>query len=201
MLGKADDLIAQVPPDTRLRAGLRLLQDFFDGRFPELARRVASLKVGESDRIPVDGDDMFILIQCYEPRTREKGRFEAHKRYTDLQSLSAGQEWIEVCDARAQRGLPEFDANGNIYFPLADQARSCLRLSFGTVAVLFPNDAHAPCLRVEGTDHSLVRKVAVKIKDALWPESSPRQETLECEKPLRREEAVPARTRSARPLR
>ena len=45
----------------------------------ELARRLANLKVGESDRIPVDGDDMFILIQCYEARPREKGRFEAHQ--------------------------------------------------------------------------------------------------------------------------
>ena len=168
MLGKADDLIAQVPPDTRLRAGLRLLQDFFEGRSHELARRVAGLKVGESDRIPVDGDNMFILIQCYEARLRAKGRFEAHQRYTDLQSLSAGHEWIEVCDVQAQRGLPEFDANGNIYFPLADQVRSCLRLSPGDVAVLFPRDAHAPCLRVEG-DSQLVRKVAVKVRDALLP--------------------------------
>ncbi len=61
---------------------------------------------------------MFILIQCYEQRQRAKGRFEAHQRYTDLQSLSAGHEWIEVCDVQAQRGLPEFDDNGNIYFPL-----------------------------------------------------------------------------------
>ncbi len=41
--------------DTRLFAGLGLLRDFFDGRSSELARRVARVKVGESDRIPVAG--------------------------------------------------------------------------------------------------------------------------------------------------
>jgi len=104
--------------------------------------------------------------------------FEAHERYTDLQSLGAGAEWIEVCDVRAQHGLPQFDANGNIYFPLADQARSCLRLGAGDVAVLFPRDAHAPCLRVEN-DGQLVRKIAVKVRDALLPISPESRRNLD----------------------
>jgi beta-galactosidase beta subunit len=65
-----------------------------------------------------------------------------------------------------QAALPAYDAKGNIFLPLGTAAHSRLLLEAGDLAVLFPNDAHAPCLRVEEGKDELVRKIVVKVKDA-----------------------------------
>lgn len=101
----------------------------------------------------------------------ELGRSEIAIQYAIEFSLPT-TEWIDVCDLPTQINLPPFDAKGNVFFPLGTAARSRVRLAAGDVAVLFPNDAHAPCLRVEDVPDALVRKVVIKIKDAHLAESS-----------------------------
>ena len=136
------------------------------GRSPEISLILSRQKAGDVAKLPVEGDELYMLIQTYKARSREQGRFEAHQRHTDLQYLCAGQEWVDFCDLDARPNLPAYDGNGNLYFPLGTRAHSRLLLRAGNVAVLFPNDAHAPCLRVEGSQDELVRKIVVKVKDA-----------------------------------
>jgi biofilm protein TabA len=166
LFGKVEDLLPLIRPGSRLHRGLSLLKDYLDGRSPELDKIVRNQKAGDKAQITIDGDSLFLIIQCYAPKPPQEGRFEAHQRHTDLQFICAGKEWIAVCDLRKQTGLPAFDANGNVFFPLGNAAHSRLLLEAGNVAVLFPNDAHAPCLRVEGDKDDLVRKIVVKVKDA-----------------------------------
>jgi biofilm protein TabA len=171
MHGTLEDLNHLVHPNSRLKRGLELLQDCVTGRRPEIINKVSSLLPGESARISLEGDAFYLLLQCYQPRTREQGRFEAHERHTDLQFLWSGRECIEVCDLHASLPAPAYDKNGNVYFPLGSQAHSRLLLHAGEVAVLLPEDAHAPCLACEGDGNELVRKIVVKIKDAHLPDS------------------------------
>jgi biofilm protein TabA len=166
MFGKVEDLLPLTRPGTPLHKGLSLLKDYLDGRSPELDKTIRGQKAGDSARIQIDGDALYAIAQCYAPKPRQEGKFEAHERHTDLQFLCAGREWIDVCDLRRQSGLAGYDEKGNVFFPLGNAARSRVLLEAGTVAVLFPNDAHAPCLRVEDGKEELVRKIVVKIKDA-----------------------------------
>ncbi|MCX6894727.1 MAG: YhcH/YjgK/YiaL family protein [Verrucomicrobia bacterium] len=171
MVGKIEDFVGQASANQRLQRGLAILQDYREGRRPDITRLVSSQRAGDSEKIMVEGDALFLIVQCYHPRPREQGKFEAHQRYTDVQYVCAGQEWIEVCDLRAQPGeLPAYDANGNIFFALDRKAQGRVLLRAGEGAVLFPNDAHAPCLRVDGDAGGLVRKIVVKIKDAHVPD-------------------------------
>jgi biofilm protein TabA len=172
MFGKVEELIVQVHPASRLRSGLALLRDYREGRLPEFDRVLAGLKAGEKAEIAIAGDTLRAILQHYSPKPRDEGRFEAHQCHTDLQYLSEGAEWIDVCDLHAQSDLPPFDARGNVYFPLGTAAHSRVRLNPGEVAVLFPSDAHAPCLRVEDVPDTLVRKIVIKVKDALRIEVS-----------------------------
>jgi biofilm protein TabA len=166
MLGQVEDLVPFVHPKSRLRQGLQLLQDCVAGRLPEIMNQVSSLTPGETSRIPLEGDALYLLVQCYQPRAREQGRFEAHERHTDLQFLWSGRECIEVCDLHASLPAAAYDWNGNVYFPLGNQAYSRLLLHAGEVAVLLPEDAHAACLSLGGEGEELVRKIVVKIRDA-----------------------------------
>jgi biofilm protein TabA len=170
MLGQVEDLVPFVHPRSRLRQGLQLLQDCVAGRLPEIMNQVSSLTPGETSRIPLGGDALYLLVQCYQPRAREQGRFEAHERHTDLQFLLSGRECIEVCDLRSQQPLPPYDSHGNLYFPMGAEPHSRLLLQAGAVAVLLPEDAHAPCLSPGGDGKECVRKLVVKIKDAHLPD-------------------------------
>ena len=171
MLGKVEDLVALVHPGSRLRRGLELLQDCLTGRLPEAVRQVSSLQPGETRRVSVNGDALYLLIQCYKTRRRVEGRFEAHARHADLQFLWSGRECIEVCDLRMLQPVPTHDESGNAYFPMGDEVHSRLLLQAGEVAVLLPQDAHAPCLSLAGEEEGLVRKIVVKVKDAHLPDS------------------------------
>ena len=177
MLGKVEGLARLVHPGSRLRRGLALLQDCVAGRLPEVVNQVSTLPPGETIRVSLEGDALYLLIQCYKPKRREQGRFEAHARHTDLQFLWSGRECIEVCDLHASLPAAAYDKNGNVYFPLGNQAHSRLLLHAGEVAVLLPEDAHAACLSVGGEGKELVCKIVVKIKDAHLLEAA---ETGQC---------------------
>ena len=165
LFGRAEELLEQVRPGTRLARGLTYLRDYREGRLPEVENIVRRQKNGDKARVEIQGEALFALIQCYPPRAREESLFEAHQRYTDLQYLCEGREWIEVCDLKSQEGLSPFDADGNVYFPLTREVHTRLLLQPEQVAVLSPDDAHAPCLRV-GDAEALVRKIVIKVLDA-----------------------------------
>jgi biofilm protein TabA len=166
ILGKLEEVAEVVNPRSRLRRGLAVLQDCLAGRVPGVAGLIDNLRAGETRRVTVEGEALYMLIQCYQSKQRSEGRFEAHARHTDLQFMWSGRECIEVCDVRMQQTLPTHDKNGNVYFPLGDEVHSRLLLQAGEVAVLLPQDAHAPCLSLDGNERALVRKIVVKIMDA-----------------------------------
>jgi len=171
MFGKVEELIELVQPASRLRRGLTVLQDFQEGRRQEWVKTLAGLKAGEKVEIAIEGESIYAILQCYAPKPRAEGRFEAHRCHTDLQYLSEGTEWIEVCPLGEQANRPPFDAKGNVLFPLGAAAHSRVRLAAGDVAVLLPSDAHAPWLRVEDAPDALVRKIVIKVKEAHVTES------------------------------
>jgi biofilm protein TabA len=173
MLGKVDDLTKLMNPQSRLGRGLALLQECLAARLACFEDVMANLQPGETRRVAVEGDLCYLLMQCYQTRPRNEGRFEAHARHTDLHYLWSGRERIEFRDLRASKPELAYDANGNMFFPLGDGTHSQLLLQAGEVAVLLPQDAHAPSLRVQDRRGELVRKVVVKIQDAYLPAGDP----------------------------
>jgi biofilm protein TabA len=169
MLGRIGDLLPMVDSGTRLRRGLDLLWDCLEGQMPEVTGKLVWLQPGETWSFPVEAGDLYLLAQCYRPKLRDEGRYEAHKRHTDLQFIWSGGEAIEVLPVPALAIDPGYDGNGNVFFPMDGQPGSRLLLRAGDVAVLSPHDAHAPCLAIDGRTDEPVRKIVVKIKDAHLP--------------------------------
>jgi len=165
-MGTVEHLIGNIPANRRLMRGLLVIQDCLAGRLPEIAREVSNLAPGETRRVSLEGDALYLLLQCYQPKRRSEGRFEAHERHTDLQFLWSGRECIEVCDLDAALPAAAYDAKGNVYFPMGDKTQQRLLLRAGEVAVLMPGEAHAACLKPEDEGGELVRKIVVKVRDA-----------------------------------
>ena len=106
----------------------------------------------------IDGKNVFANIMTVETKPVNDTP-EAHKKYIDIQYLISGQEHIDVGPLEDMKeevsGKPEND----IWFYHGDLDR--ITIGNGRYAVLFPGDAHAPCIAVNGPE--TVRKVVVKV--------------------------------------
>lgn len=113
-------------------------------------------------RYEIDGERVFALVQRYETAAGEP-RFEAHRRYADVQYLAAGSEVIGAAPLAALRVTEPYDAGRDICFGSvpADRA-SLLTLAAGELAILYPEDAHAP--RLAAGAPAPVTKIVVKVE-------------------------------------
>lgn len=132
---------------------------------PRFAKAFAFLEQATPDvadgRHEIDGDAVFALVQRYETRT-VAGPLEAHRRYVDVQFMLRGREVIQWAPlallAEASRPFDEvtdaalFAAGGDLV---------PVRLAAGQFAILFPDDAHAPCCAWAGPE--AVVKIVVKV--------------------------------------
>lgn len=143
--------------DTLDHAGLYAgLGERFAAAFEFLNRTdLAELPAG---RIDLQGDALYALVQRYTTRPMEQGKWEAHRRYADIQYQLAGRERIGVAHiSRLQAGeyQPERDV-----VPLSGAGHD-LVLFPTAFAVFFPQDAHMPGLAVEQPE--AVVKVVLKV--------------------------------------
>jgi len=101
---------------------------------------------------------LFALIQRYVTRPVTESSWEAHRRYIDLQYLVAGSEQIGYAPLEQLAAGP-YDA-GRDLLALHGEG-SWLTLHAGNFMLLFPHDAHRPCVSVAAPAE--VFKVVVKI--------------------------------------
>lgn len=134
----------------------RGLSDRIDRAFAYLHQ--TDLRALEPGDYEIDGRNIFAKVQTYTTRPPEQGRWEAHRRYIDLQVMIEGEEYMGYAPL-------------NLLTPAAyDEARDFLLLSghgdrvtlrSGGFMLLWPGDGHMPCLAV--CEPRPVKKVVVKI--------------------------------------
>jgi biofilm protein TabA len=116
-------------------------------------------------RHEIDGDAVYALVQQYQTRSATGMQLEAHRRYVDIQYLVRGREAIHWAPLAGltQIAMP-YDAtkDAGLFLPSADVIP--VQVQAGQFAILFPDDAHAPCCTWgEPAD---VLKVVVKVEAA-----------------------------------
>lgn len=113
-------------------------------------------------RYEIDGDKIFANVSTYETKDREGAKFEAHKKYADLQAVIVGEEAIGYAglDDALTEVSEEYSKGGDIAFYTGDTVIETV-LPAGYCALLLPQDAHMPCLYT-GKDRK-VTKIVVKI--------------------------------------
>lgn len=110
-------------------------------------------------RYELDGDRVVASISGYETKT-ENDRPEAHRAYADLQYLISGTELVGVAPLADMEFEVEANREGDIWFYRGDTEK--LTLTGDRFLVLFPQDAHAPC--IAAGQPKTVRKCVVKIR-------------------------------------
>lgn len=111
---------------------------------------------------PIRSDEVFARVQTYETSPATGRRFEAHRRYADVQFVAAGSERILYAPTGALSLDVPYDAAPDVAFFADPSTSSSLLLRVGDFAIFFPEDAHKPgCMA--GGRHA-VRKVVVKVR-------------------------------------
>jgi YhcH/YjgK/YiaL family protein len=134
---------------------------WMNARFEDAFRFLENLKADAPEgRTEIDGKNIFCMIQPYETRAREGQRFEAHREYADIQMILEGEESILWSPVDSLTVVQAYEPDIEFY-ELTPEPTD-LVLTPGVFCVLFPQDAHAPCIQHGAS--STVRKAVVKVR-------------------------------------
>lgn len=103
----------------------------------------------EPGRHDIDGDALFVNVCAYDTRAFEDCRFEAHRRYIDVQMVLEGEERIDVQFIDRLDAEP-FDEEADNMF-LDGEAAASVVMAPGTFVAVFPCDGHKPGIAVDGS--------------------------------------------------
>ena len=114
----------------------------------------------DNGKYEIDGDDVFALVSEYNTKNEIDGKFEAHRKYIDIQYLAKGTELIGYAPFNYQELLTEYNDEKDVAFFSGN--KSFIKLEQGMFAVLFPNELHMPGIKSSVRED--VKKVIVKVK-------------------------------------
>ena len=113
-------------------------------------------------RHPIEGDEVFATVASYATSPATDRRWEAHRRYLDVQWVASGVERILYAPSAALVLEQPYDEESDLVFFRDPGPSSSLLLRTGDVALFGPADAHKPGCMAGGRD--AVRKVVVKVR-------------------------------------
>lgn len=133
------------------------------------ARLVAALEFLEATdlvalplgKTVIDGERLFALVQEYQPKPASVLKYEAHRRYWDVQYVVSGLErmgWNTLSRMTVnqphdvERDVAFFTGSGDTFLVAA-----------GTFTIFGPHDVHMPGIEPGGVAASTVRKIVVKV--------------------------------------
>jgi YhcH/YjgK/YiaL family protein len=98
----------------------------------------------EPGRYEVDGDTVFALVQKYDTKPRDKGAWEAHRRYIDVQYVASGVEAMGYAPIDSLSETQAYSAEKD--FLLLAGSGDYVTAHAGMFVIFYPKDAHSPCL-------------------------------------------------------
>lgn len=112
-------------------------------------------------RYSIGENGIFVLVQEYV--TRQRVKFEVHRRYIDVQWVISGSEYINVCSlSKAKNLVADYDETNDIEFYEEATEFKILLANYDNPVVLLPGDVHQPCISGDNQPTN-VRKLVFKI--------------------------------------
>jgi biofilm protein TabA len=124
--------------------------------------RTADLKNLEVKRHDIDGDNLFALVSEYMTKNEADAKFEAHKKYVDIQYVISGTEQMSLTPG-SKKGevLTPYDESKDLEFMTVSETTSRIATP-EKFFLFFPSDLHRPSVKVD--ENSQVKKVVVKVR-------------------------------------
>lgn len=134
-------------------------------KFYPALKKVQDFLAQNPDLSPADGkvkidDDAFVFATEYQTKT-EKGLFEGHEKYLDVQVMLAGEEYVFVQDKRDCVLAKPYDEVKDKAMYSAEKWHSYY-FAAGSFILLDEADLHRPSMAVG--ESSFVRKYVFKVR-------------------------------------
>jgi len=113
-------------------------------------------------RYELDGERLVAIVQRYQTKPMAEARWEAHRRFIDVQYVLEGEEQMGHLLCRPGLTVEQpYDESKDVVFYKGQG--TFFRMMEGDTAIFLPQDAHAPGLAVNDKPIE-VRKVVVKCR-------------------------------------
>ncbi|MGI2104633.1 YhcH/YjgK/YiaL family protein [Shewanella frigidimarina] len=136
---------------------------------PRLAKALAHLADTDFSQLevgnyPLEGKDIFVIVNDYETKPKEIEPFEVHQQYIDVQYVVSGEEEFGYLPLANQTpSKPYFNKHDYAEYDYESNKDDAafIPLKAGMFALFFPGDIHMP-----GTSPTpqKVRKVVIKVR-------------------------------------
>ncbi len=134
---------------------------------PSLQKALDFLRLHGTHELPegkveIDGQKVYAIVQRYETTDIDRPKFEYHKKYIDVQFIASGQEVIGWAPAESITITEAYDADKDAAFGAVETGKwTPVFLQAGQLAVLYPEDGHAP--KLAAGEAAAVMKIVVKV--------------------------------------
>jgi len=105
-------------------------------------------------------DGVYAIVDEYETKDLKETFIECHKKYIDIQIILEGAEQIGICPKNEAEIIEAYNEKGD-YEKLAGKV-DLLTFKRGCFAVFYPQDGHAPGLKINH-EAGRIKKIVFKI--------------------------------------
>lgn len=120
------------------------------------------LKVFDNGRYDILGDDVYVNVQDYTSKPETQGKWEAHKKYIDIQFMIKGTERIGVGEIDNYQTTEAYNESKDLEFlAVANDNYQFINMNENDFIILYPQDVHMP--QIAMNTPSYVKKAVVKI--------------------------------------
>lgn len=114
----------------------------------------------ENGKYEIKGDEIFVIIQDYNTKPLSEGKFEAHKKYIDIQYIIKGSEKMGYTYVNNLQSAYEYDETKDIVF--FEGNGDFVTVDEGFFTIFYPQDAHMPGIQSKKSEY--VKKAVIKIR-------------------------------------
>jgi YhcH/YjgK/YiaL family protein len=142
---------------------------YYYGVSPRMERALKYLETADLAKLPegkieIEGDDIYASVTTKRTQPYSAAKYEAHKKYIDIQYAIDGKEDILCWFTQMAGGMIEEYPEKDLYF-YASTGRP-ITIGSGRFVILFPTDIHAPGLTHmdKPENEGDCKKIVVKVK-------------------------------------
>lgn len=122
--------------------------------------KTKDLNALEKGRHEIDGENLFALVLEYDTHPLLEGKWEAHRKYYDIQYIVSGTERIAISNINTMKSEGPYNEEGD-YELFSGSVGELITLDEKDFIVLSPHEVHQPGLSIDGNTQK-IRKVVVK---------------------------------------
>lgn len=119
------------------------------------------LKAMENGKYEILGEDVYINIQEYTSKPETDGKWEAHRKYIDIQVLIKGSEKIGVGEIQDFTTTEAYDEEKDVEFLTTNSSQQFITMRENDYIILYPYDVHMPQISIDKP--TAVKKAVVKV--------------------------------------